>query len=99
MLVDVKKKHIRDGRKPENFYSGDRCCVALALRDAGVKVKVQWNDKKGCLTMYDTAYNNANETRRRKSLPRSCYRFCKQIQNSEKVEPFRFRIDVPGWSK
>jgi hypothetical protein len=85
--VQVKKKHIKKGRR----CLGDRCPVALALEEAaGKPIGVSVED------FYISIYrgkNKANIFRETKS-PRSAYRFVKKFDNYKPIEPFNFLFDA-----
>ncbi len=79
VIVKVARRHIRHGK----LYSGDECPVALALREHGHLVSLQFAFDE--LLAVD---QNGISTR----LPRSAYRFGMNFNDEKPVKPFSFKF-------
>lgn len=79
MIIQVKQKHIRKGRR----FKSRGCPIALALLDAGFK-----NPSVGV----ESYYYCDNEFQEKINLSLKCRKFILDFDSEEKVKPFSFIV-------
>lgn len=78
MTIEVKAKHIQNGRK----FECDRCPVALAVKEAS-------GDMAARATLDFLEFNKRTYT-----IPEKVREWIMDFDGEEKVQPFTFEIDL-----